>query len=523
MIQVCSRCGTRWNVRDRQRVWCPRCNGTLLAPSAPPPPSEWSARPTAPPVRPSGQAQIGPPRLPAGIPLDRGSARCRAAAAPPTAANLGPTPRYAVIPRWGLVERFDTAELEQQAVPRRGPSLAALRATLVATIAVLGVAALVHMVRYVLLIINRNVLLNPVVAWLATWLGVLVSVAAVFMVFATFVLLTNWLIARRAAAFKHVGRQEHRPLWALRAGCLVPFVNLAWAPVFVLELANVEDCLARLRRPIVVWWARVGAQHGGVGVLHRDQLHHRRAGHRRQHGHDDRRLPPRDGGDGSRRPGASRLRAQAGRAAGQALGDRRRPNRQTVSTRNATAKPILRVNPAFRLSPKARTRQHSRMNSGDASARRPPVRGGAPRRVGRPPRAHAGRLRARPARGRRRRGMRCPADPGRPSGVRARPPGGPHVQRHRAGQRDVAGSAEGVGFRLVARQLAARRVAGRHRAADARRPGVAGAGLAPAGEDLHRDQASGALRRAGGKQSAGAAASVRHRVARRRRTCRVRW
>ena len=36
---------------------------------------------------------------------------------------LGPTPRYAVIPRWGLVERFDTADLEQQAEPRRGPSL----------------------------------------------------------------------------------------------------------------------------------------------------------------------------------------------------------------------------------------------------------------------------------------------------------------------------------------------------------------------------------------------------------------
>ena len=32
MIQVCSQCGTRWNVRDRQRVWCPRCRGTLLAP-----------------------------------------------------------------------------------------------------------------------------------------------------------------------------------------------------------------------------------------------------------------------------------------------------------------------------------------------------------------------------------------------------------------------------------------------------------------------------------------------------------
>jgi hypothetical protein len=159
-----------------------------------------------------------------------------------------------VIPRWGLVERFDAAELEQQVQPRSGPSIAALRATLIATIAVLGLAALVHIVRYALLIINREVLLNPVVAWAATWFGILVSVAAVFLLFASFVLLTNWLITRRSAAFKHVGRQEHRPLWALRAGCLVPFVNLAWAPVFVLELASVEDTLARLRRPIAVWW-----------------------------------------------------------------------------------------------------------------------------------------------------------------------------------------------------------------------------------------------------------------------------
>ena len=118
----------------------------------------------------------------------------------------------------------------------------------------LGLAALVHVIRYALLIINRGVLLNPAVAWLATWLGVVVSVAALFLLFATFVLLSNWLIARRAVAFKHVGREEHRPLWALRAGCLVPFVNLAWAPVFVLELANVEDAVARLRRPITVWW-----------------------------------------------------------------------------------------------------------------------------------------------------------------------------------------------------------------------------------------------------------------------------
>ena len=185
-------------------------------------------------------ARKNPQRLPAGF---RWIAVRPGAAPPPRRRprNFGPTPRYAVIPRWGLVDHFETVSDEQQAEPRRGPWIGALRATLIATIAVLGVAALVHMIRYALLIINRDVLLNPVVAWLATWLGIVVSVAALFLVFATFVLLTNWLIARRAAAFKHVGLEEHRPLWALRAGCLVPFVNLAWAPVYVLELASVEE------------------------------------------------------------------------------------------------------------------------------------------------------------------------------------------------------------------------------------------------------------------------------------------
>jgi len=57
MIQVCSNCGTRWNVRDRRRVWCPRCNGTLLAPSGPDPAPEW--KPTAVPGR-------TPPKVPPG-------------------------------------------------------------------------------------------------------------------------------------------------------------------------------------------------------------------------------------------------------------------------------------------------------------------------------------------------------------------------------------------------------------------------------------------------------------------------
>ncbi len=129
--------------------------------------------------------------------------------------------------------------------------------------AVLGVAAFVHLVRYVLLIVNRTVLLNHWVAGAATWGGVAVSVIAMFMIVASAVLLTNWLIARRSAAFTHLGHPDPRSVWALRAGCLVPVVNLAWAPTFVIELAEAEARLQWLRRPIMVWW---GVWVVGTGV-----------------------------------------------------------------------------------------------------------------------------------------------------------------------------------------------------------------------------------------------------------------
>jgi hypothetical protein len=120
--------------------------------------------------------------------------------------------------------------------------------------AVLGAAAFVHVVRYVLLLINRTVLLNPIVAGAATWLGVAVSVVAAFLVVASLVVLTNWLIARRAAAYAYHGQNDPRGVWQLRLGCLIPFVHLVFAPVFVLELATVEHRSALLRRPITVWW-----------------------------------------------------------------------------------------------------------------------------------------------------------------------------------------------------------------------------------------------------------------------------
>jgi hypothetical protein len=97
-------------------------------------------------------------------------------------------------------------------------------------------------------------LLNPIVAGIATWAGVAASVVAFFAVIATTVVLTNWLIARRAVTYERHELPDPRPVWQLWLGCLLPVVNLFWAPVFVIELARAEGRLAWLRAPIVVWW-----------------------------------------------------------------------------------------------------------------------------------------------------------------------------------------------------------------------------------------------------------------------------
>ena len=117
MIQVCSQCGTRWNVRDRRRVWCPRCHGTLLAPSGPAPGAEWSARPTAPSMGPSGLGS--PPRrrthLPVRLPAGYRWIAVRPGAAPPPRRRrrpLGPTLATQSSPGGDWSTTFEAPELQ---------------------------------------------------------------------------------------------------------------------------------------------------------------------------------------------------------------------------------------------------------------------------------------------------------------------------------------------------------------------------------------------------------------------------
>lgn len=251
MIQVCSVCGTRWNVRDKQRQWCPRCQGALLPPAemlqngqGGPAGSSWH-RP------PAGVA--APQRVPPGYRWI--AVRPGAAPTPPRQPRqLGPTPRYHVIPRWGLFDQIAPATSGGEATDlRSGPSATFIRLTLYMTTAVMLAAAVIHAIRYLLLVINRSTLLPPLVAWSAVWLGVLLSVAVLFAVIGCAVVTTGWLIRRRAAVFAHRGGSDPRSTRALWAGCLIPVVNLVWAPVFVIETAMAEETYPRLRKPILVW------------------------------------------------------------------------------------------------------------------------------------------------------------------------------------------------------------------------------------------------------------------------------
>jgi len=223
--------------------------------------TRWAAR-----GRPPASGAAGLRRGPAGSSWQRSAPRLppgfrwiavRPGAAPPLyrgRRSRGPTPHYTVIPRWGLADRVDLVPTQIAAPPTAGPSAKRVRATLFVGLLVLALAALVYVARYVLLVINRNTLLNSMVAFAGNALGIAASVVAIGAAVACAVTLVQWLIARRSAAFTHRGLPDPRSARALWLGCLLPLVNLLWAPVFVIELATIEEHYARLRRPIVVWW-----------------------------------------------------------------------------------------------------------------------------------------------------------------------------------------------------------------------------------------------------------------------------
>ncbi|MFI5500388.1 DUF4328 domain-containing protein [Nocardia asteroides] len=231
MVQPCARCGARWAVQGAPMHWCPRCRGVLLSPGKVDAPASqrnyrWVAR--------------------------RPDHRARKAAVSTTIAPPGPTPRYAEIPRWGLLDP-PQAPARTPERPLRGMAASRDVALVLTALAFLA-AACAEYGRYLILLRNRTTLIPGwllSISDLSVWVfGIMAPLCALGAALA----LVAWLIEARKAAFAAVGRRDPRRRWTLILGCLVPGVNLVWPGVFLTELLGARPD-PRALKAVRIWWA----------------------------------------------------------------------------------------------------------------------------------------------------------------------------------------------------------------------------------------------------------------------------
>jgi hypothetical protein len=242
VVQPCPRCGSRWQVRDAPAYWCPKCDGVLGAPVAVAAPAPPQARPQtfAPPSR-RGYRWIARPPAPVS----------RFADGPVRARPLGPTPRYAVMPRWGLPEPTPAAPPAPDTPLMVAAGRAVALVTWTAVMFLLAAAAEIW--RYAILLRSRGQLIGPVELWCSDQVLDLISMLALVVALAAAYCCVEWLLAARRTAFARGGRSDARTRrWTL-LGCLAPVVNLVVPGVLLTELA---DCISpRMRVVVRIWWA----------------------------------------------------------------------------------------------------------------------------------------------------------------------------------------------------------------------------------------------------------------------------
>ncbi|ALG83349.1 DUF4328 domain-containing protein [Gordonia phthalatica] len=253
MLDVCPACRIQAPHRQGREI-CPRCGGPLTVVD-----DYGRAVPRQRPV-PSAVARPAPSRRPSvnRPPLrwtaDRPAEARPEPRAPQPAAPTG-TPRYFAVPRWGLVDApLSGASDDRAAVEPSAP----LRRTLSLVTYMLGAAAVAHLIRYVIAVVNRT---TPIPAWLDLLSGAAVLVFGTFAVagmLLALVAFVHWLLAVRTAAYAEADLRDPRPRlhqWLL-AG--VPLVNVVGAPLLLTEAARCDpdtlDAAAdRIRRIAIAW------------------------------------------------------------------------------------------------------------------------------------------------------------------------------------------------------------------------------------------------------------------------------
>lgn len=176
---------------------------------------------------------------------------------PPRRVRVAPAPRliprYTYLPRWGLYDPPATGVAEERT------SADHLRPVLRGLGAVLALTAVVHLIRYLLLTINRS---TPVPGWAAslTWGMVWVTGLAALIGFVVAILaFGRWLIAVRADSYRRGGTREPRRGWVIWLCTVIPLVNIFGILVLVREgLAMRTDldepvALSRARKIWLAW------------------------------------------------------------------------------------------------------------------------------------------------------------------------------------------------------------------------------------------------------------------------------
>lgn len=241
MIDVCPRCRIQAPHRDGRQT-CPRCGGPLQQIDAGP---EAASRrePRSTRVYRSRHVRWVARRPPEAIPVWR----------PTAATGPRPIPRYPYLPQWGLHDEPLPPVDPQTPL---GHSAATFLRALRSLSFVLWATAAAHLLRYVLLAVNRATpvpgFLAAVTAFLVLLTGLLALIGFVYVT----VLLVLWLRRLRADAYRRHELRDPRPWWQLIGLAAVPLVNVVGLAVLLREVAAMRDDLdvARTRDRLTRLW-----------------------------------------------------------------------------------------------------------------------------------------------------------------------------------------------------------------------------------------------------------------------------
>ncbi|MGV9709755.1 DUF4328 domain-containing protein [Gordonia sp. NPDC003424] len=165
-------------------------------------------------------------------------------------------PRYVYVPHWGLRD-VPLSEVAESS-PSEHLAAALLRALQVLAVT-LGISAGAHLLRYLLLVVNRS---TPVPAWtdmLTTLLVLFGGIVSLFAFAYATVVFVRWIIELRSDAYRRHDRRDPRRRWVVALLAGVPLVNVLGAGLLLHEVTAMRDDLDaamtrdRLTRVWVAW------------------------------------------------------------------------------------------------------------------------------------------------------------------------------------------------------------------------------------------------------------------------------